>query len=75
MDINQSKVSGNKDAIANLLHQGGVSDPTDEDDHDDKWEPDVIDISPYVILVHGDLSTCERVESLLDQRAIKDTPW
>jgi hypothetical protein len=51
MDINQSKVSGNKDAIADLLRQGGVGDPTDEDDHDDEWEPDIINISPYVVLI------------------------
>ena len=74
MDINQSKVSGNKDAIENLLRQGGVGDPTDEDDQEG-WESNVVDISPYVVLIHGDLGTCERVDSLLEQRAIKDTPW
>jgi len=29
MDINQSKVSGNIRAIANLLDQGGIGDPTE----------------------------------------------
>jgi len=74
MDINQSKVSGNKDAIADLLQQGRVGDPTDDDD-DDEWEPGIIDISPYVVLIHGDLGTCEHIESLLEQCTIEDTPW
>ncbi|KAI0052951.1 hypothetical protein FA95DRAFT_1482269 [Auriscalpium vulgare] len=70
MDINQSKVSGNIEAIEDLLAQGGVGDPDDEDEH-----YDVEDITPFVVLVHGDLGTLERVQSAQERRAIEDTPW
>ena len=33
-----------------------------------------VDISPFVQLVHGDLSTMERVMSAMDRRAIDMTP-
>jgi hypothetical protein len=39
MDINQSKVSGNIQAIEELISQGGVGDP--EVDESSEWESDV----------------------------------
>ncbi|OCH83847.1 hypothetical protein OBBRIDRAFT_742583, partial [Obba rivulosa] len=65
MDINQSR--GNIEAITNLLRQGGMGDPKEDGD-------DVQDISDYVVLIHGDLGTCERVKSILRIRAIEATP-
>ncbi|KAH9919663.1 hypothetical protein B0H21DRAFT_702085 [Amylocystis lapponica] len=67
MDINQSSVSGNSDALSNLFRQGGVGDPNET--------PGCTDIGNHVILVHGDLGTCERVQSLLQSRAEERTPW
>ncbi|THH18250.1 hypothetical protein EW146_g2697 [Bondarzewia mesenterica] len=70
MDINQSKVLGNLQAIANLLAQGGLGDPNDDD-----CDSEVVDISEFVTLIYGDLGTWEWVRSLLERRAIEDTPW
>lgn len=74
MDINQSKVSGNIKAIANLLAQGGVGDPA-KAKMALEWELECIDINEYVALVHGDLGTGEQISSLLIRRAIEDSPW
>lgn len=69
MDINQSKVSGNIEAIQNIFAQAGLGDPT---------RPgcaDVEDISEYVTLVHGDLGTYERVLSAKRQRKQEKNPY
>ncbi|KIO01850.1 hypothetical protein M404DRAFT_28360 [Pisolithus tinctorius Marx 270] len=68
MDINQSKVSGNLQAIMDLLQQGGVGDPSES-------QFDIMDMREYVILFHGDLGTGERVQTLMERRSIEDTPW
>ncbi|KAJ7732217.1 hypothetical protein DFH07DRAFT_990929 [Mycena maculata] len=73
MDIKQSTVEGNLKVIPNLLEQGGVRDP-DEDDGG-IWEKTLKSIVAYVILFHGDLGTGERIMSLLQRRAIESTPW
>ncbi|KAI0039747.1 hypothetical protein FA95DRAFT_1577390 [Auriscalpium vulgare] len=70
MDINQSKVSGNIQAIEDLLAQGGVGDPSDE-----AQQYDVKDITEYVVLFHGDLGTMERIQSAQERRALEDTAW
>lgn len=66
MDVNNSTVSGNIQAINHLLAQGGVGGPDDED---------MVDISKCVIIVHGDLGTGKRIKSLLLRRSIEDRPW
>ena len=68
MDINQSKVAGNIQAITELLGQGDVGDPTMSSDS-------VRDMHEYVVLLHDDLGTAERVQSLMEWRSIKATPW
>ena len=68
MDINQSKVAGNIQAITELLGQGDVGDPTMSSDS-------VRDMREYVVLLHGDLGTAERVQSLMERRSIEATPW
>ncbi|KAA1479733.1 hypothetical protein DENSPDRAFT_789531 [Dentipellis sp. KUC8613] len=73
MDINESTVSGNLDAIQNLMRQGGIGNP--DDDEDNNYIYDIVDMSEYVVLFHGDLSTCERVQSVMDRRADEDTAW
>ncbi|KAF8337750.1 hypothetical protein F5887DRAFT_1063039 [Amanita rubescens] len=66
MDVNNSTVNGNIRAIEQLMAQGGVGSPDDED---------TVDISKYVALVHGDLGTGKRIKSLMNRRAIEDRAW
>ncbi|KAI0065038.1 hypothetical protein BV25DRAFT_1799161 [Artomyces pyxidatus] len=67
MDVNESTVKGNSEAIQCLLRQGGVGDPT--------VTPGVVDVSEYVVIFHGDLGTLERVQSLQQSRGIEKSPW
>ncbi|KAI0639544.1 hypothetical protein C8Q77DRAFT_1046641, partial [Trametes polyzona] len=67
MDINQSSVSGNRDAILHLFKQGHVGDPREA--------PGVTEISNHLTLFCGDLSTCERVQGLQASRAAEQTPF
>ncbi|KAJ7200531.1 hypothetical protein GGX14DRAFT_571939 [Mycena pura] len=73
MDIKQSTVSGNIKVIPELLEQGGVGDPSQDDSS--IWERDVLSIVAYVILFHGDLGTGERIASILQRRSIEHSPW
>ncbi|RDX48735.1 hypothetical protein OH76DRAFT_1351984 [Lentinus brumalis] len=68
MDINQSSALGNAEALAALFKQGGVGDPGDS-------RTPVTDVGDHVILVHGDLATCERVQSVQDSRRVEKTPF
>ena len=72
MDINQSSVSGNIQALRNLLEQGGIGEVGD--DSGTEWETDNISFGNNVIIVNGDLATGERIYSILDRRSIEDTP-
>ena len=74
MDINQSKVSGNIKAIGNILAQGGIEDRKARGS-DNHGMADVVDISEMVVLFFGDLGTWERVNSILEERAIENSPW
>ncbi|KAG1839243.1 hypothetical protein F4604DRAFT_1885308 [Suillus subluteus] len=70
MNIKQSTTDGNVVVMENLLHQGGIGDPNSSEfdkDHD-------IDMSEHVILVHGDLLTKERLNTVSDSRRIETTP-
>ncbi|KAH9855610.1 hypothetical protein C2E23DRAFT_950349 [Lenzites betulinus] len=67
MDINQSTVQGNADALEALFRQGGVGDVAET--------PGVTPLGDHVVLVHGDLATCERVQSLQESRSVENTPW
>ena len=66
MDVNNSTVSGNLQAIERLMEQVGYGHPDDED---------VIDITEYIVPIHGDLGTGEQINSILKRRSIEDTPW
>ncbi|EPQ58924.1 hypothetical protein GLOTRDRAFT_23636, partial [Gloeophyllum trabeum ATCC 11539] len=70
MDENQSTVQGNANAMENLFRQGGIGDKREP-----RTPKDSADIDDHVILVHGDLSTCERVQSLQKSRSEESTPW
>ncbi|KZP14845.1 hypothetical protein FIBSPDRAFT_751267 [Athelia psychrophila] len=75
MDINQSKVSGNIDAMANLMAQGGVGDPMEGIEPESGKLNDVEDMQEYVILWYGDLGTGERALVLRAQRSIEETAY
>ncbi|KAG2743119.1 hypothetical protein P692DRAFT_201841915 [Suillus brevipes Sb2] len=69
MDVNNSTVAGNIQAIERLMAQGGVFDPADVEDGESP------DVTEYVVLVHGDLGTGERISSMQQRRSIETTPW
>ncbi|KAF9231987.1 hypothetical protein BU15DRAFT_81749 [Melanogaster broomeanus] len=70
MDINNSTVSGNIRAVIDLLEQGGITDCGTTLDS----ESDSPNISPYVVLVHGDLGTGERLQAAQLRRSIESMP-
>lgn len=72
MDVNQSSVDGNIEALQTLFQQLGIGDPSDKDDHDQAGRRDIGD---HVILVHGDLATCERVQSIRLSRGEEKTTF
>nr|VWO97511.1 ATP-dependent RNA helicase CshA (EC [Ganoderma boninense] len=69
MDINQSTVSGNIEAILNIFDQAGLGNP-----HENP-QGTRVDPQEYVVLVHGDLGTCERVTSAVRRRVVERTPY
>ncbi|KAG1889573.1 hypothetical protein F4604DRAFT_2016744 [Suillus subluteus] len=69
MDVSNSTVAGNIQSVINLLEQGGITEPDTFDD------PEIPDISEYVILFHGDLGTGERLQVVQQCRAIENTSW
>ncbi|KAF4562617.1 hypothetical protein EYR36_004011 [Pleurotus pulmonarius] len=69
MDISPSTPQGNGDALADLFRQANIGDPTE------KGCDEVADIKNYVVLVHGDLLTGERIQSFQASRRIEKTPW
>ena len=71
MDVNNSSVSGNIQAVVELLRQGGIYDPAEIA----MESLDVPDISQYAVLVHGDLGTGERLQAVQSRRCIENTPW
>ncbi|KAI0702312.1 hypothetical protein BC835DRAFT_1411137 [Cytidiella melzeri] len=66
MDINQSTADGQAEILESLFVQANIGDPTDT--------PNVEDIHEYVVLVHGDLGTGERLDGSLASRAIERKP-
>ncbi|KAF9230944.1 hypothetical protein BU15DRAFT_83000 [Melanogaster broomeanus] len=78
MDINNSTVSGNIQAVIELLQQGGITDPAAPSTvRDDIGEEDLDspDFSEHVVLVHSDLGTGEHLQSAQLHRSIESTPW
>lgn len=69
MDISPSTPQGNGDALADLFRQANVGDPTE------KNCSEVTDVKNYMVLVHGDLLTGERIQSFQASRRIEKTPW
>jgi hypothetical protein len=70
MSYSNSSVSGNIETILNLMEQGGVGDPNDMDT---RYE--VVDLSPFIIMFHGDLGTGDQIYSILQRWAMEKTAW
>ncbi|KAG2125101.1 hypothetical protein DEU56DRAFT_744063, partial [Suillus clintonianus] len=70
MRIKQSTADGNMEVMENLLRQGGIGDPTDKDFE----SAGDVDMSEHVLLIHGDLLTKERLDTVSDTRRIESTP-
>ncbi|KAF8340081.1 hypothetical protein F5887DRAFT_1077197 [Amanita rubescens] len=68
MDVNNSTISGNIQAIEQLMQQVGYGGTAGDDQ-------DTVDVSEYVVPVHGDLGTGERISSIQDQWAIEKNLW
>jgi hypothetical protein len=69
MEYVNSTVSGNIESIVRLLAQAGIGDPRETHD------PDMPDISDYVVPFHGDLGMGECIQALLQCRAMENSPW
>ncbi|KAJ8503630.1 hypothetical protein ONZ45_g10687 [Pleurotus djamor] len=67
LDIAPSGPIENAQAIKALLTQAGIGDPAERRVQ--------TDIGNSVILVSGDLLTGERIRSVLESRAVEQTPW
>ncbi|EPS93387.1 hypothetical protein FOMPIDRAFT_1136238, partial [Fomitopsis schrenkii] len=75
MEINQSSIDGNIQAISNLFQQVGVGDPVNIANSESESDAnDVVDISEHVVIVHGELGTGERIQAILKRRSIERTP-
>ncbi|EMD32166.1 hypothetical protein CERSUDRAFT_59156 [Gelatoporia subvermispora B] len=76
MDVNEATVAGNVEALKNLFQQAGIGS-TEEQSTGQPTPPQPLfqDVGNHVILVHGDLSTAEQVDSLLHSRGAEETPW
>jgi hypothetical protein len=69
MKIKQSTTDSNIQVIDNLHSQGGIGQPSDKGflvGFD-------VDMSEWIIIVHGDLLTKERLDSIKESRSIEDT--
>ncbi|KAI0045262.1 hypothetical protein FA95DRAFT_1469453, partial [Auriscalpium vulgare] len=73
MNINESTAKGNADVINDLLRQGGVGSG-DQGGNPFPGAPPR-DLGDHVVIFHGDLATCERVQSVQSSRAAEKTPW
>ncbi|KAF9565290.1 hypothetical protein CPC08DRAFT_617048, partial [Agrocybe pediades] len=70
MDTKESTNDGNVEVIECLLRQGGIGEPQDRDFNSTRD----VDMSEHILLIHGDLGTKERVDSVRISRAIEETP-
>ncbi|KAI0705899.1 hypothetical protein BC835DRAFT_1403706 [Cytidiella melzeri] len=70
MRINQSTVSGNIDALMDMLAQAGVGDA----DAVGETSANMTDLGDIVQLIHSNLGTMEQVLSAMERRAINLTP-
>ena len=70
MNIKESTPDGNVEVLESLLHQGGIGEPEDGKFDSEKD----VDMSEHILLIHGDLLTKERLDTVQDSRSIEATP-
>ncbi|KAF8993895.1 hypothetical protein BDQ17DRAFT_1392515 [Cyathus striatus] len=70
MNIKESTPDGNIEVVENLLRQGRIGEPGDKMFHIHKD----VDMTGFVILIHGDLLTKERLDAVRQSRRIEETP-
>lgn len=75
MNISEATPHGCGRVIEHLLRDAGIYDPDEKDEHGQPRMHVDVDISDYVIIIHGDMATLAHIQSLLDSRAIEATPW
>ena len=62
MNIKEFTPDGNVEVLKSLLHQGGIGEPEDK-----KFDPENdIDMSEHILLIHSDLLTKERLDTVQD---------
>jgi hypothetical protein len=70
MNIKESTPDGNVEVLESLLRQGGIGEPEDKKFDSEKD----VDMSEHILLIHGDLLTKERLDTVQDSRSIEATP-
>lgn len=70
MNVKESTPDGNIEVLECLLRQGGIGEPT-EKNYDVEYD---VDMTDSVLLVHGDLLTKERLDTVQGSRCIESTP-
>ncbi|OBZ77632.1 hypothetical protein A0H81_02890 [Grifola frondosa] len=71
MKIKQSTTDGNIQVLDSLFQQGGIGESGGKGFAAEYGD---VDMSEWVIFVHGDLLTKERIDSVQESRAIEDSP-
>ncbi|KAM6489479.1 hypothetical protein JOM56_015036 [Amanita muscaria] len=67
MDINNSTIDGNMQAVERLMAQGGVGGSD--------CNGDTVDLSKHVVIIHGDLGTGKCIKSMMHERSLEYRPW
>ncbi|KAF4592816.1 hypothetical protein EYR40_008499 [Pleurotus pulmonarius] len=67
MDISPSTPQGNGKALADLFKQANIGDPTEN------GASEATDVKNYIVLVHRDLLTSERIQSFQASRSVEKT--
>jgi hypothetical protein len=70
MNVKESTPDGNIEVLECLLHQRGIGEPT-EKNFDVEYD---VDMTELVVLVHGDLLTKERLDTVQGSWCIESTP-
>ena len=70
MNIKESTPDGNVKVVKCLMQQGGIGEPDDERFN----AREDVDMSEWVLLIHRDLLTKERLNTVRDSQCIEATP-
>lgn len=67
MDINNSTIDGNIQAVERLMAQGGVGGSD--------CNGVTVDLSKHVVIIHGDLGTGKCIKSMTHEQSLEYRPW